>query len=206
MKRIVAAIVLGAFAGLAHAAKQIEQPVPPFQADCTTTTKIQFLEIITVPGNMNLDATRESILLALGKSTSNPNWAAQNFNGQWYYEYGEDEVLYSGLSIRSHYLRLAIHYDDEAVSTIVCDSTNLDQTEKRIHKKVPLWKARLDSRIRMELGRASEAIRTAGPGVSRELADLQNLRDKGLITDAQFEEIKESIVSAEQGSAINQNE
>jgi hypothetical protein len=203
---MVVALVLGVFAGSAFAATKVEETEPPFQADCTTTPKIQFLERMRISDNMDSDATREAVLVALGKSTSNPNWATQNLKGQWYYEYGSEELLYSGLSIRSHYLQLAIHYDDKAVSTIVCNSINLDQTEKKIHKKVPLWKAMLDSRIRMQLGKASENIRTAGPGVSREIADLQNLHDKGLITDAQFEEIKESIVSAEQGSAINQNE
>jgi hypothetical protein len=61
MKRVIAAVVLGAFAGSAFAATKVEETEPPFQADCTTTAKIQFLETITVPENVDLDTTREAI-------------------------------------------------------------------------------------------------------------------------------------------------
>jgi hypothetical protein len=197
MKKLIATFVLAACVGSVYGAKTAEGPELPFPANCTTTEKIQFLRRMNVPENMGLEATRDAVLIALGKSTSDPNWAQQNLKGQWYYEYSTEDIVYAGLTIRGHYLRLAIHYDEEVVSTIICDSVNLDQSKNSIHRKVPLWKQPLDSRIGMELGKSSEAIRVAGPKVSRELADLQNLHQKGIITDVQFAEAKDRIEAAE---------
>ncbi len=93
---------------------------PPFQAECSTTEKIQFLKNLKVPDALGSSETREALIVALGESTSDPSWVTDQIIGQWYYEYGDGNILYVGLQIRSHYLQVAIHYDDEFVSTIDC--------------------------------------------------------------------------------------
>ena len=74
------------------------------------------------------------------------------------------------------------------------DSNNLRQKKRSIHKKVPLWKDKLDSRIRMELGRAAEAERLAKATGNEELLALQHLHEKGIITDAELTELKGRII------------
>ena len=155
MKETVAGILLVAFAASTYGAAENTS----YWGDCTTSEKIWFTQRTRVPGSLSLETVREAILVSLGKSSSDPSWATQQLKGQWFFEHDTDDTLYAGLSIRSHYLQLAIRYDSTEVVSIVCDSTNLKQSRRSIHRKVPGWKQQLDTRIRIALGKAGELVR-----------------------------------------------
>ena len=155
MKETVAGVLLVAFAAWTYAENTSHW------GDCTTSEKIWYTQRTHVPETLSLESVREAVLTALGKSSSDPSWFTQNLKGQWFFEHDTGDVLYAGLSVRSHYLQLAISYDSTEVVSIVCDSRNLKQSKRSIHRKVPGWKQKVDARIRMELGKAAEQLRTA---------------------------------------------
>jgi len=197
MMKLVAAASLCVHFAVALADETDVERESFYHPDCTTTEKIQYLEVIRLNDNMSEDDTRGAILKSLGYSSSDTSGTVKQYEAQWFYEYSEANVIFAGYTVRSHYLQVVIEHDEEAVSTIVCDSLNLKQSKSRIHRKVPLWKAQLDSRIRVALGRASEKLRAASTELNRELADLKNLHDKKIITDAEFVELKARIVGKE---------
>ena len=132
-------------------------------------------------------------------------WVNGEIKGQWYYEDERENVVFAGLNVRSHYLQLAISYNDQSLRSIVCDSHNLRQSSRSIHRKVPAWKARFDSKLKMELGRVAAQQQAPSEGQSRprsgngksdivslaeELSALGKLRDDGLLTEDEFAALK----------------
>lgn len=152
--------------------------------ECTTNSNIYYLKKFRVGQGFTLEQMKAAVLLALGKSTTNPNYETQWLKGQWFHEYTIKNIIFTGYQVRSHYLKVAVQVTPKNVTTIVCDSSNLRQDEDSIHRKVPVWKKQLDTKIRIELGKAT-AQNNQQPG-SLELEQLNNLRKKGVITEAEF--------------------
>ena len=131
-------------------------PDVSFDSQCSTKPKIQAVEFIPVPPNMKSKDVREAILLSLGK-TANPNWVMiAMMKNQWFFEKAEGEVVYAGFSVRTHYLQLAAHHDQDQITTIVCDSINLDQDDNSIHHNVEIWKQEFDEKLKSVLMRWPE--------------------------------------------------
>lgn len=130
-----------------------------FPPSCTTTEKIRFARTARIPPTLSRELTREAILVALGYADIDVSWARDTFAGQWFFEFEDEFALYGGYSVRSHYLQVAILMDEGKVTSIVCDSRNLKQKPKSIHRKVPNWKGTLDDNIRIALGQAAEYYR-----------------------------------------------
>src|SRR2546427_8356628 len=52
----------------------------------------------------------------------------------WFTESVEPGVIYAGYAVRTHYIRVAIRFDDQVVTTSIVSSKNLDYSENRIHE------------------------------------------------------------------------
>jgi hypothetical protein len=172
--------------------------------DCTTTEKIQYPTSIKTPTELNFDEKREAVMIVLGNASPDSSWPTEvtnQFKGQWFYEYQTGNIVYAGLTIRSHYLQIAIDITPTELTTIVCNSRNLKQTEKKIHRKVPLWKDRLDSDFRIALGNASRysGTRMYEDGISDSLAEnlskLNELHKSGVLTDEEFAMLKQRLIN-----------
>jgi hypothetical protein len=80
---------------------------------------------------------------------------AERSSSGWYPESHEPGVIFAGLDVRSHYMRIAIHYDTKSVRTQIVESRNLKQSGGRIHRKANAWLAKLEAKIRVALGQVS---------------------------------------------------
>ena len=168
-------------------------------SSCTAGPKIQFAETIPIPDELSHDDTISAIHAALGAryGLSDDTYVSKEIVGDWFYESTSEEVVFAGLTVRSHYLRLAIVVDEDAVKSIVCDSKNLDQKKNSIHRKVPDWKIRLDSKIRIELGRsASEQAgkARAAEELKTELSRLADLFESELISEKEYRQLKSEVL------------
>ena len=166
---------------------------------CTTTERIHFPTTSSTPPTLAPEQIREAVLVALGSADVDVSWARQTFTGQWFYEYEDEEALYAGYTIRSHYLRVAIILDSGELTTIVCDSRNLDQTKKKIHRKVPGWKGTLDNNIRIALGQAAEYYRNhpvskKEGNMAVKLDNLESLRKSGVLTEQEYSGLRQRIL------------
>ena len=124
-------------------------------AECTTNEKIYFKTLIRSNESINKVAKRSAILKAIGVPEANANFAIKMFKGQWFYEFESDDAVYVGYKIRSHYLSVAVIYNEKGLISILCNSDNLQQKKKSIHDKASAWKGALDQMIRVELARIS---------------------------------------------------
>ena len=166
---------------------------------CTTTERIQFPTTFNIPPSLSTDQAREALLVALGSADVDASWARDTFAGQWFYEYEDEDALYAGYSARSHYLRVAVILEENKVKTIVCDSRNLKQTERRIHRKVPGWKGSLDDNIRIALGQASAYYRNhpvdeEEGDLAEKLDNLESLRRSGVLTEKEYKELRQRVI------------
>ena len=165
-----------------------ELPASVVQA-CTTNIKIYFTTRLQTNPGMTKGQKRTAILKALGASTSEPNFAVQNFKGQWFYEYESGDAIYTGYKIRSHYLSVAVVFTDKGLNTVVCNSSNLRQSEKSIHRKAPLWKETLDTKIRVQVADISLSKQASNADLDR----LNALHANGFVTQEEYENIKNRI-------------
>lgn len=170
-----------------------------FPPTCTTTEKIHFPISARIPPNLSREQTREAVLVALGYADVNVSWARDFFSGQWFFELEDDYAIYAGYSVRSYYLQIAVLLDDSVVTTIVCDSRNLDQSARKIHRKVPVWKGTLDDNIRLALGQAAEYYRRHDQNegaidMAKELENLESLRRSGVLTDDEYETLRQRVI------------
>ena len=158
--------------------------------NCTTNEHIYFPTTIRTDV-ASIDRRKEAVRRALGISSSNPDYVTHMFNGQWFFEYENQNVVFAGYKIRSHYLQVAILLGGDQVTTILCNSSNLKQKKKSIHRKAPLWKEAIDSNIRIELGRES----TVNDDSSNEIeyAQLDSLYEKGFILEDEYLAIRKRI-------------
>jgi len=174
--------------------------IPP---DCTTTEKIHFSRTAKIPSALNGEQAREAVLVALGYADVDASWARDTFDGQWFFEFQDEYAIYAGYSVRSHYLQVAVMIDDEKITTIVCDSRNLKQSEKKIHKKVPGWKGTLDDNIRIALGQASEyyrlhPINAQEADMVSALENLESLHRTGVLTDQEYKQLRQRVIDKQQ--------
>ncbi|WP_019025776.1 hypothetical protein [Colwellia piezophila] len=119
--------------------------------DCTTNASTFFETSLRTNEDLGNDEKRSAILKSIGISTSNPNFAVKTFKGQWFLEFETPDAIYVSYKVRSHYLQVAVFYTPRGLDTIICNSRNLKQSDSSIHKKAPIWKESLNSRIRSEL-------------------------------------------------------
>src|SRR5205823_1293020 len=80
----------------------------------------------------------------------------------WFTESVEPGVIYAGYAVRTHYIRVAIRFDDQVVTTSIVSSKNLDYSENRIHEVAFVWIDELETHIRRALGTAAAAKRLSG--------------------------------------------
>ena len=167
--------------------------------DCTTADTIQFANSMRVPQELNSKQVHDVVLVALGSADVEVSWARDTFDGQWFLEYQDDSVMFAGYSVRSHYLQVAIMFADDKITTIVCDSRNLNQSDRKIHRKVPGWKGTLDDNIRIAMGQAAEYYRQQPKSESDEslasrLDHLNALQRSGILTDEEYRDLKQRIL------------
>ena len=156
---------------------------------CTTNSRIYNQKSIHSPMNLSKKQKRVAVLKALGIADSSAGFAVKNFKGQWFYEHDSEDAIFASYTIRSHYLNVAVIYTPQGLDTIICNSTNLKQTAKSIHRKAPVWKDTLDNNIRIEL---SDTARFSKP-TKKGLAELKELHSIGVVTDKEFSEMKKRI-------------
>jgi hypothetical protein len=189
----------------------------PFEANCTTSSKVQYPEVIPVPSDLEYAEINRAIQSALGSNYNieSGSYVSREITGEWFSEYQDDKITYAGLTVRNHYLQLAIYADLQNVTTIVCNSNNLKQKSRSIHRKVPSWKSRLDNSIRIELARAAssdtaEATNTnalvdsnesatstskSASTIVNELTELGDLLAAGLITEDEYNRLKALLLA-----------
>jgi len=173
-------------------------PQEPSPAECTASKSIWHEFTEPIPPNLNDRQARAAIEVSLRgpdilthEKSDNPNW-------EWRYEYQDDDAIYAGLTVRSHYLRTAVILDAEEVRSIVCDSRNLDQGRYSIHRNVPIWKAVLDDNIRIALRQAAENQEDSSFNGVNELTKTQRnhlnaLSEWGILTKAEYEQLMQRV-------------
>jgi hypothetical protein len=173
--------------------------IPP---SCTTTEKIHFARSARIPPELNSERVREAVLVALGYADVDVSWARDTFAGQWFFEFQDEFAIYAGYSVRSHYLQVAVLIEQDKVTSIVCDSRNLKQSAKSIHRKVPGWKGTLDDNIRIALGQAAEYYRRQptnekDEAMATQLENLNSLRRSGVLTNEEYENLRQRVIDQE---------
>ena len=81
----------------------------------------------------------------------------------------------------------------------MCDSRNLKQRSRYIHRKVPGWKGTLDDNIRIALGQAAEYYRNHPTNeqeeeMEKQLENLDSLRRSGVLTDEEYREMRQRVI------------
>jgi hypothetical protein len=107
---------------------------------------------ITVPPGLTANDVRTAILADLG---SGPG------TDRWYPESTEPGVIYAGYQRKSHQLRVAIEYDETSVRLRIAGSTNLNESNGRIHKHAISWMSLLESSLSRALVAEAERHRLA---------------------------------------------
>lgn len=169
-------------------------------SECTASKHILYEFVEPIPSHLNNQQAREAVMMSLKGSGVVPGWANTPFAGEWRYEYQEDRAIYAGLTIRSHYLRSAIMFDGKAAKSVICDSRNLDQGPRSIHRNVPTWKAVLDDNIRIAMRQAAEHYETPSFDASNDKSRIQTthlnaLYESGILTKKEYEEFKQRITN-----------
>lgn len=145
--------------------------------ECTTGNRTYFPTVIKVNEGIGPEQKLSAIMDAL--------------DGTWLYEGENEDAVFAGYHVRKHYLRFAIIHRAEDIITIICDSENMKQREYSIHRKAPVWKESLNSRIRWRISELTKKIKTDG----LHLAKLTELYNSGFITRQEFETIKSRILA-----------
>ena len=123
-------------------------------------------------------------------------------------------VMEAKLFIRSHQAVVTIRYDESNFSISYRDSTNLNYNAKdlvnrnsrwnksqvvtkgpRIHPNYNVWVAALADRISIRLRTPPELSQPSSLLVADELEKLDELRQKGVLTQDEFERLKKRLVS-----------
>jgi hypothetical protein len=172
-------------------------------AECTASNRIwhEFTQLI--PSNLNDQQAREAIGLSLKGPDVPVRETSTKPGREWRYEYQDDDAIYASLTVRSHYLRVAIIIDAKEAKSIVCDSRNLDQSRFHIHRNVQIWKAVLDDNIRIALRQAAENHEDSSfKGVDERIATQTNylnaLFEWGILTKEEYEQIMQRVTDNQQ--------
>jgi hypothetical protein len=165
---------------------------------CTTSAKIQFPDTISTAG-LTAEQQKQVVYAALYSNMSEPRWDdIEPPKGVWRFVSETDGVIYAKLDKGSWYLQAAISPDAESLSTIVCNSEGLKQTETSIHRNTPKHKARLDSALG---GRVEKALEMGMPdsppeGVEGDLKYLDSLKQSGFVTDDEYANIRQRLLDS----------
>lgn len=169
---------------------------------CNTTTAIQYVSEIPNARSLSQEQQRRAVLRAIGDPESQANFFRENFVGQWFYEHEAENVVFAGYNIRSHYLGTAIVIESGAVYTLICRSSNMNQSSRSIHRKAPLWKEDLDSKIRIEMGREAAAQLSEpiageqtknGADALKSTESIRHLLRAGVISREEHDELLERV-------------
>jgi len=165
-------------------------------SNCTTTPAIQFEKSIPVSANFDQQQKLRIVYAALNYSEEPESWDDDKQKGVWQFERADGNIVYAGLTIRTHYLQAMITMGEDSFVTTVCDSENLKQTDTKIHRKVPAWKATLDDELATTAARA-DAMGMTPPDASltADIRALERLKKRGVITDEEFVVISKRLES-----------
>jgi hypothetical protein len=89
-----------------------------------------------------------------------PSWRYQSINqptNRWFVESFAPGVIYAGYKLSTLYLRVAIQFADQTVTTDVVESQHLHQGDNSIHHTALRWMDDLETSIRRVLGTVSAA-------------------------------------------------
>lgn len=119
----------------------------------------------------------------------------------------EDGLISADITVRGkHYARIEIPFSQTDYSIFYADSNNLDYNEKRqsIHRNYNNWVIKLSGTINQRFGEALHSSPAAASSISSkkqavddlyvELSKLGELRDKGVLTEEEFEEQKRKLL------------
>ena len=131
---------------------------------CNTTRIVTDPDRIPVPAGISSAQVEAAIVSAVVERHITPEQLAgksgvglaserSQFAGRWAIEDVEEGRVTAGVSVRAHYLQVHVRYTASEVWVEVAGSRNLKQTDSRIHRKTYVWIARVEDRIRSELGR-----------------------------------------------------
>lgn len=157
--------------------------------------------IIDAPVPIKIDGSKyaiEEVKAAIIQGCQSRDWSVQIV---------DEGTIRAKLNIdNKHFAEVNIPYSESAYSIVYASSENLDYNERRqrIHRNYNRWVVRLSSSINQHLQKYSSApISTASgrgqtsdddEGIFDELLKLDELRDKGILTDEEFEVEKRKLL------------
>lgn len=119
----------------------------------------------------------------------------------------EDGLISADITVRGkHYARIEIPFSQTDYSIFYADSNNLDYNEKRqsIHRNYNNWVIKLSGTINQRFEEALHRSPATSSSISSkqqavddlyiELSKLGELRDKGILTEEEFEEQKRKLL------------
>lgn len=119
----------------------------------------------------------------------------------------EDGLISASITVRGkHYARIDIPFSQTDYSILYGDSNNLDYNEKRqsIHRNYNNWVIKLSGTINQRFGEALNSSPEAASSISSkqqavdelyiELSKLGELRDKGILSEEEFQEQKRKLL------------
>ncbi|MDJ0812436.1 MAG: SHOCT domain-containing protein [Woeseiaceae bacterium] len=129
---------------------------------------------------------------------------------QWTPEYEGDSVITCSILVRGrHFVKVEIPFNELDYSILYRDSDQMDYNEAKqtIHRKYNGWVNNLQAMIARQfqdaVGKPAGTSAIAEPAKSEDaeryeaLLKLGELRDKGLISDEEFEAEKQKLLNAE---------
>lgn len=157
--------------------------------------------IIDAPVPIKIDGSKyaiEEVRAAIIQGCQSRDWTVQIV---------DEGTIRAKLNIdNKHFAEVDIPYSESAYSIIYASSENFDYNERRqrIHRNYNRWVLRLSSSINQQLQKFSSVSVSTVSGRSQtggddediydELLKLDELRDKGILTDAEFEVEKRKLL------------
>ena len=160
--------------------------------------------MIDVPVPIRADGGRysiEEVRTAIIQGSQTPLWTA---------EVAGDTIIRAKLNVKNkHFAVVEIPYSESAYSIIYVSSDNLDYnpTRQTIHRNYSKWILRLTTSINEQLRSLVSKVPSAYAGSDRpgtnkedifdELLKLDDLRDRGILTDEEFDIEKRKLLERE---------
>lgn len=172
-----------------------------FLAPVLSSAASPIKNMIDVPVPIRADGGRYSInevRAAIIQGSQTPLWTA---------EVAGDRIIRAKLNVKNkHFAVVEVPYSESAYSIIYVSSDNLDYnpTRQTIHRNYAKWVLRLSTSINEQL-RSIESTATSADSRSdrsdtdkedifEELLKLDDLRDRGILTDEEFEIEKRKLL------------
>jgi len=165
---------------------------------CTTSSAIQYPASIATPEKLTTDQQRKVVYAALNYRPGSAKWDDDPAKGSWMYEKDDGNVVYAGLTIRTHYLQAAIILSPGNIDTIVCDSDNLKQKSNSIHRKAEPWKATLDDEIKTTARRVEKLGMSDTPltEIERDMEGLNRINARGVLSEDEYMDLRERLLNS----------